>query len=135
MRLLLCIIFMGVFYAIPAQAADDEAEDTPSVHYVDVEPAIVANFGEKGRIKYVRTLITLKVGNADAEKKATLHLPSLRNALVMLLSEQNRDSVNSAPGKEFIRQQALERLQATMKELEGVNIIEDVYFKTFVVQN
>lgn len=135
MRLLLCIIFMGVFYVTPAQAADDEAEDSPSVHYVDVEPSIVANFGEKGRIKYVRTLITLKVGSTNAEKKATLHLPSLRNALVMLLSEQNRDSVNSAPGKEFIRQQALERVQATMKELEGVNTIEDVYFKTFVVQN
>lgn len=135
MRSLLCTIFMGICFVIPAQANDDEGDGTPSVHYVDVDPAIVANFGEKGRIKYVRTLITLKVGSEKAQEKATLHLPSLRNALVMLLSEQNRDSVNSAPGKEFIRQQALKRLQATMNELEGESTIEDVYFKTFVVQN
>jgi len=122
--------------ASPVHAEGEEgAEGAPSVQYIYFEPALVINFGSKGRIRYLRTEIAVKVSSAEAAGKVSQHKPSLRNALVFLLSAQEPKVINSAAGRESVRGLALEEVRRTMHRLEGMPYIDDLFFNTFVVQN
>ncbi|WP_051218831.1 flagellar basal body-associated FliL family protein [Oceanobacter kriegii] len=132
--------FMGVFVVLLAllgteARAEEEAGGVSSVQYIYFEPALVINFGSTGRMRYLRTEIALKVSSSEAAGKVTQHKPSLRNALVFLLSAQEPKVINSSQGRESIRGLALEEMRRTMQRLEGMPYVDDLFFNTFVVQN
>jgi flagellar FliL protein len=120
---------------IPSLFAEGDTA-TPKAQYVHLQPAFVLNYGgSKGRLKYLRTEVALRVlGNANADL-VSRHIPYLRNQLVFLLSQQTDATVNSSQGREELRKQALEEVRATMVLLEKQPLIEDLYFQNFVVQN
>ena len=103
--------------------------------YIHLTPAFVVNYGNSGRMKYLRTEIALKVMGAEAAAAVTNHRPYIRNNLVLLLTSQDSDIVNSSAGRETLRKVALEEVQALMTELEGQPFVDDLFFENFVVQN
>ena len=103
--------------------------------YVDVPPAFVVNYGNSGRLKYIRTDVSLRVNGNEAASAVTTHRPHIRNSLVFLLSNQDEKTVNSSKGREALRKVALDEVRTLMQELEGAAFVEDLYFKNFVVQN
>ncbi len=113
------------------------AEGASGTQYVYLQPAFVLNYGTKtkGRMKYIRTDVALRVMNADAAGKVSHHQPYIRNQMVMLLSQQDEKTVNSAQGREKLRQVALEEVRALLTELEGNPYIEDLFFQNFVAQH
>lgn len=117
------------------------AQDPPAggggAQYVHLQPAFVLNYGKNtmGRLKYIRTDVALRVIGAEAAGKVNHHQAFIRNQLVLLLSQQDEDTVNSAQGREQLRQVALDEIKALMTELEGKPYIEDLYFQNFVAQN
>lgn len=119
------------------------AQDPPAggggggAQYVHLQPAFVLNYGKNtmGRLKYIRTDVALRVIGAEAAGKVNHHQAYIRNQLVLLLSQQDEDTVNSAQGREHLRQVALDEIKALMTELEGKPYIEDLYFQNFVAQN
>ena len=127
----LIILLFSVFMAFTVQAVDSGAQ------YVHLQPAFVLNYGNntKGRMKYIRTDVALRVIGAEAAGKVNHHQAYIRNQMVLLLSQQDDKTVNSAQGREKLRQVALEEVRALMSELEGLPYIEDLYFQNFVAQN
>ena len=123
------LVFSGLVWA------EDGAPAGPQVQYIYFEPAFVVNYGSTGRMKYLRTDVALKVSSVEAAEKVSYHKPYLRNNLVMLLSAQEPEIMNSPQGREELRGTALEEVKALMTELEGMPYIDDVYFNNFVVQN
>lgn len=105
--------------------------------YVHLQPAFVLNYGANtvGRLKYIRTDVALRVIGAEAAGKVNHHQAYIRNQLVLLLSQQTEETVNSAQGREQLRQVALDEIKALLSELEGKPYIEDLYFQNFVAQN
>ena len=105
--------------------------------YVHLQPAFVLNYGKNtaGRLKYIRTDVALRVVGAEAAGKVNHHQAYIRNQLVLLLSQQDEETVNSAQGREQLRQVALDEIKALLSELEGKPYIEDLYFQNFVAQN
>jgi flagellar FliL protein len=105
--------------------------------YVHLQPAFVLNYGANtvGRLKYIRTDIALRVVGAEAAGKVNHHQAYIRNQLVLLLSQQDEETVNSAQGRELLRQVALDEIKALLSKLEGKPYIEDLYFQNFVAQN
>ena len=61
-------------------------------------------------------------------------MPLLRDGLVLLFSRQLDENINTAKGKENLRQEALKILQDRLVEEEGRSIIDDLLFTSFVVQ-
>lgn len=103
--------------------------------YIHLTPAFVVNYGNTGRMKYLRTEVALKVNGATAASAVTQHRPYIRNNLVFLLTAQDSDIVNSSSGRETLRKVALDEVRALMTELEGMPMVDDLYFENFVVQN
>ncbi len=128
---LICMLFMSFFAHAEGDAGGGGAQ------YVHLQPAFVLNYGDNatGRLKYIRTDIALRVLGPEAAGKVNHHQAYVRNQLVLLLSQQTEETVNSAQGREELRQVALEEVRALLSELEGKPYVEDLYFQNFVAQN
>jgi flagellar FliL protein len=104
--------------------------------YVEIGDPLVVNYGvpSLGRLKYMRVNMQFRVQGESDRGLVEYHLPILRHALVMLLSNQLQHKVSSAEGKEDIRLEALAVAQDVMIRELGDETIEDVLFTNFVVQ-
>lgn len=105
------------------------------IRYIQLEPAFVLNYGSTGRMKYLRTDISLKASGHDAAARIELHEPYIRNNLVLLLSAQEPEAMNTPDGKEAVRLKARDDIRTLMEKLEGSACVEELYFNSFVVQN
>ena len=116
---------------------DDPAALAPLyLRYVELQPAFVTNYGfsEGGRLKYVKTDVSVRESTQEAEMATRYHLPALRNALVLLLSRQDEAAVSTSGGREMLKAQALEELNAILEAEEGRPLVDDLLFTNFVVQ-
>lgn len=112
-----------------------QAAGASETKYIHLTPAFVVNYGNTGRMKYLRTEVALKVTGASAASSVSAHRPYIRNNLVFLLTAQDSDIVNSSAGRETLRKVALDEVRALMTELEGMPMVDDLFFENFVVQN
>jgi flagellar FliL protein len=116
-------------------SVETAAED--GIKYVRLTKAMVLNYGEPSlnRLKYLKVAVDVRVSNADAADLVEYHSPALVDALVQVFTSSEAEMVKTGIGKEEIRQKALQELQTVMTSEEGDQIIEDLLFSTFVVQN
>jgi flagellar FliL protein len=63
-----------------------------------------------------------------------MHMPVVRNNLLLLMSGKNSDELSSAESKEMLRKDALMAAQSVMQEIYGENLVEDIYFTKLVMQ-
>lgn len=125
--------YLGAFVLLWASAA--AAQEKPPSYYLDIRPSFVTNYDEGARLKYLKARVSLKVVEEEAEK-IMHHMPSIQNALVILFSSQAEENLTSTVGRESLRREALEEVRQVMAMLErqGNQLIEDLYFTDFIVQ-
>ncbi len=131
--LLLCVV-LGCG---GAHASSEKASEKPTNtgEYLDLRPAIVANFGGVGAIHFIKAEISLRVGkNPETNAAVQHHLPQIRHILVMLLSRQTDESLSTMQGKEQIRQEALAAVQKVLQAEEGKPLVEDLLFTNLIIQ-
>jgi len=102
--------------------------------YVPLQPPFVVNYGGKGRLKYLRAELSVRVSDSQAANSVRHHLPYIRNQLVLLFSRQNEEKVNSMEGRENLRKEALAAVQKVVLDEDELEGIEDLFFTNFVVQ-
>jgi flagellar FliL protein len=122
---------------VPPVLADEETasskqESEPS-SYVELFPAFVANYGSGSRLHYLKTEISLRVADLGVDA-VRHHMPAIRHEIIMLLSRQDNETVNSAQGKESIRKQALAVVQEALAREESGLQIDDLLFTSFIIQ-
>jgi len=108
--------------------------DKPAI-YFPLEPAFVANFKDRGRTRFLQ--ITMDVMTTDQKiiDEMKKHMPLIRNNILILLSKQDGEVLQSGEGKEVIREVILKELQEIMTEKTGmVKTVEALYITSFVTQ-
>lgn len=115
-------------------AADDASERPDGAIYLPLKPTFVVNYGGKGRLRYLRADITVRVDGPEAASSVRHHLPYIRNNLVMLFASQTDASLESQAGKEALRQEALAEVRAVLQQEDGRGGVVDVYFDNLVIQ-
>jgi flagellar protein FliL len=98
-------------HAEPADEADaghddeDEPEDDskkkPPV-FVSLEPFTV-NLSSEASDRYLQVGIDLKVATPDIADKIKLHLPEIRNGILLILTSKKVDELNQVAGKNRLR--------------------------------
>lgn len=130
-----------------AAAEEKEAESTllPAIYY-EMKPNFTINFNVNGRQRYLQAAITLLYRDPLLEEVLKLHMPAIRNGLVMLLSSKEFDELQTNEGKETLREEALEIIQSQLEqELDALSAkadaekvpkgnVEQVLFTNFVMQ-
>lgn len=120
----------------PAAEGEEGEEGGPApAIYLPVKPAFVVNYGGAGRLKYLKTEISIRLAHSEAANSVRHHLPFIRNNLVMLFAGQSDETLNSQEGRELMRQNALAEIQKVVMDEDGLEGVLDVYFNTFIIQN
>lgn len=102
--------------------------------YQDLMPAFVVNFNYQGRTRYLQLSMALMGRDAAGMEKLKVHMPVLRNQLVMLLAGQDFAALQTPLGKEMLLQQALASVQELAQKETGSTVVEQVLFTNFVLQ-
>lgn len=87
-----------------------EEKILPAIYY-PLKPNFTVNYDVNGRQRFLQTELTLMYRDEAVVKILETHMPEVRNGLVMLLSNQTFDELQTAEGKEKLRAQALKTVQ------------------------
>ncbi len=118
----------------------------PAIYY-QLDPNFTITFNVNGRQRFLQAQITLLYRDEALEPLLKLHMPVIRNGLVMLLSSKQFDSLQTSEGKEALRAEALAEIQGVLRKEQAAAHpdddkehpaeypnIEQVLFTNFVMQ-
>ena len=122
--------------------SESKAEETPAVAsnakpaaiYEPLTPAFVVNFKYNGRDRYMQVSMTLQARDKADMDALKVHMPVIRNNLVMLFSGQSFDTLATPVGQEMLRQKATASIQEVAQKEVGKPVIDQVLFTNFVLQ-
>ncbi|WP_313327248.1 flagellar basal body-associated protein FliL [Pseudomonas qingdaonensis] len=106
----------------------------PAAIYEPLAPAFVVNFNQNGRQRYMQVSITMQGRDQAALDALKVHMPVIRNNLVMLFSGQPFDSLATPVGQEMLRQKATASVQEVAQKEVGKLVIDQLLFTNFVLQ-
>ena len=106
----------------------------PAAIYEPLAPAFVVNFNQNGRQRYMQVSITMQGRDQAALDALKVHMPVIRNNLVMLFSGQPFDSLATPVGQEMLRQKATASVQDVAQKEVGKLVIDQLLFTNFVLQ-
>ncbi|MFT8233005.1 flagellar basal body-associated protein FliL [Pseudomonas guariconensis] len=103
--------------------------------YEPLAPAFVVNFNQNGRQRYMQVSITMQGRNQADLDALKVHMPVIRNNLVMMFSGQGFDILASSPvGQEMLRQKATAVVQEVAQKEVGKPVVDQLLFTNFVLQ-
>ena len=102
--------------------------------YLPIDPAFVVNFASQGKARFLQITVEVMTRDETVPDKVKLHMPVIRNNLMLLFSTQTYDTASTLEGKESLREEALEVVQQILEEETGDQGIEAIYFTSFVMQ-
>lgn len=116
------------------EEGDEEEEASSPAVYLPIDPAFVVNFASQGKARFLQITVEVMTRDETVPDKVKLHMPVIRNNLMLLFSTQTFDNVSTLEGKESLREESLEVVQQILEEETGDPGIEAVYFTSFVMQ-
>ncbi|NOX91794.1 MAG: hypothetical protein GXP18_04895 [Gammaproteobacteria bacterium] len=112
---------------------EEGGEILPAI-YLPIDPAFVVNFASQGKARFLQVTVEVMTRDPLMPDQIKLHMPVIRNNLMLLFSSQSYDGVSTLEGKEALREEALEVVQQILEEETGDPGVEAVYFTSFVMQ-
>ncbi|MDY6844058.1 MAG: flagellar basal body-associated FliL family protein [Thermodesulfobacteriota bacterium] len=128
-------VWYGFFRAnesdVPAEDSVEKVEKKESsvISNLTLAPFLV-NLANKGGTKYLKVSITLGLTNDEVEKNRDKYTPSIRNAILFILTNKSLEEIYSTTGKRKLQEEIIERLS----DVVGPSHIKEVYFTEFIVQ-
>jgi flagellar FliL protein len=116
------------------EEGDEEDGETQPAIYLPIDPAFVVNFASQGKARFLQVTVEVMTRDPLMPDQIKLHMPVIRNNLMLLFSSQSYDGVSTLEGKESLREEALEVVQLILEEETGDTGVEAVYFTSFVMQ-
>ena len=108
-------------------------EHRPAIYY-PLKPPIIVNFQARGRQRFLQAEVTLMMRDEAVVLAIEAHMPLIRNSLVLLFSGQVYEDLQTAEGKDILREEALAEIQRLLEQEIGQPGVEQVLFTNFVMQ-
>ena len=84
--------------------------------------------------QYLQTAIVLKVASMETSDLIKMHMPEVRNRILLLLSSKKASGLTSVQGKEVLSSEILALLKKPFSPQGDPQEIESVFFTSFVIQ-
>jgi flagellar protein FliL len=129
------ILMVGGKSAVPAasEQAKPKKVEAPAL-YTPLEPPFVVNFEDQGAIHFLQVSIEVMSRDPKVAEAVKLHMPAIRDQLIVLFSGADYATLSSREGKDTLRQQAHDTLKKILKAQGAPDAIEGLYFTNFVMQ-
>jgi len=121
----------------PAEGEEVAAEEVPAAAeaiYFGLDPDFVIAFQNPKTARFLKAAVEVMARDDDVIEDIKLHMPAIRDSVVMLLSAKEEASLMSREGKEQLRAEILAEVQAVLEKNTGTRGVEAVYFTNFVMQ-
>jgi flagellar FliL protein len=115
-------------------AAPPHPTEAAPVTYVSLDPAFTMSFRDSEFAQFLQFNLELAVQEKGAEEAIKAQGPAIRNALVMLLSGQSAQDLQTREGKERLRTLIRDEIRDVLLRLTGEPRVVDVFFTSFLMQ-
>ena len=135
-QIIRCIITLILAFGAGNASGSEEEGEEPShkeALYVKFHPDFIVNL-RADRPRFLMVTIQGMSRENDGIEAAQHHMPAIRHALLMLLSEQTADTIKTGADKKRLMDEALVRIQEVMVAETGTPNIEAVFFTDFVLE-
>ncbi|MFD1006850.1 flagellar basal body-associated FliL family protein [Oceanisphaera ostreae] len=132
----LIIVLGGVawFFMQPSE----DVEPTPVIDitplYIGAREPFIFSIVAGRHPRLVQVEVQLLVRGEKSSIEAQRHLPLLESTLLSVFSRQSADNYITADGKQALRKEAVNELNAVLTEELGTPLIEKVLFTSIVMQ-
>lgn len=116
------------------QAATPAKKAPKTAQYLPLDPPFVVNFEDQNQVRFLQIAVEVMARESDVLEYVKLHMPAIRNDLVILFSSQDAAAVGTREGKEQLRVATLLEINKILKKETGKTGLEAVYFTSFVMQ-
>lgn len=123
----------GKHAEVPAGEHAPAKAEMPST-YTALEPPFVVNFEDQGAIRFLQITVEIMTRDPKVVEAVKLHMPAIRDRLIVLFSSSDYPTLSSKEGKETLREQAKATLQEILKAQKAPDAVEGLYFTNFVMQ-
>lgn len=102
--------------------------------YESLDPAFLANYSVGGRQHYLQVGLSALTREQEVGDALRKHMPLVRNRIVMLLSGESFEQLQTDEGRAQLQQKLLAAIQEILQKETGKPGVEQVFFTSFVVQ-
>ncbi len=114
--------------------AKTEAPVLPPI-YVNLDPPFVVNFEAESMVRFLQVTVSVMTRDAHTEEVLKKNDPRIRNDLLLLLGNQQYETIATREGKESLQARSLESVRSVVKSAGGESEkVEALYFTAFVMQ-
>ena len=135
------LYFMGVLSTVQEnwekqgdRAEIEETEIPKTPIYLSLDPAFVVSFANKKDAELFQLSVSVLSYQQEIIDAIEKHKPMIRNNLLLILSTQDPSMLKISEGKNQLRTEVLGAITKVVKEIEGLDGIEEVFFTKFVMQ-
>jgi flagellar protein FliL len=119
----------------PKKKEAAKKEQLLPARYVTLDPPFVVNFEAESVVRFLQISIGIMTRDEKTEAIIKGNDPRIRNDLLMILGNQNYESVSKVEGKEELRKRSLEAVRTVVQDSGGESAkVEALYFTSFVMQ-
>lgn len=112
---------------------DDKAKKGLPI-YLSIEPNLVVNFEHPGKARYLQVGMDFLAYDQAVMDGVKLHMPAIRNELLIYFSGKSYEELSSREGKEAAKAETLSAVNRIIASRGIKGKVEDVYFTSFVMQ-
>jgi len=116
------------------EGGDEAAPRRGTPIYVPLHPAFVVNFENQEKVSFLQVDIQIMTFDSKVEEALKIHMPIVRNELLLLLGGKQYHEINTREGKRNLSQEAIREIQRVLEEAGAPSEIEALYFTSFVMQ-
>lgn len=120
--------------AASGEAVEEVEPPEQTAIYYPLKEKFITNYDVRGRQRFLQVEVTLMLRDDDVIPTIELHMPRIRNDLIMLFSGQVFEDLQTPEGKELLRQDSLRGVQDILEQEIGKPGVEQVLFTSFVMQ-
>jgi len=113
---------------------DAGAAATGPAIYLELDPAFVIDFIVANKQRYLQLNLTVKSRDQAQIDEIKIHMPLIRNSLVLLFANQNFEELQTLEGKMALKTASVESINNILTQETGSGGMEDVLFTNFVMQ-
>ena len=117
-----------------AEAGHGENAAHKEAVYLALDEKFLANYNSGGRPHYLQLSLALMAYDEAALEAAKTHMPLLRNRVVMILSGEVFEQLQTDEGRVQLQQKLLAAMQEILQKETGKPQIEKIFFTAFVLQ-
>lgn len=119
-----------------AATTEHKAEEIKDkeTHYLRLGKEFVVNLENTSKVNYLQVEIQVMAHKTEPLDLIKQNMPVIRNKVMLILSSQKYEEVNTPKGKEKLRKEIKQAIQAILHEESPKANIEAVYFTSLVMQ-